>query len=238
MSRGAGKPLRQGAKARARATGLHTVRLLGAPLLRALARSWRVEVLGAACVEEACARDGGCVMALWHGRMLVALPHHAHRDSRAWQVLVSGSEDGDLSERLLRAFGYGVIRGSRSRGGARALRELLAARGEDCVLVITPDGPRGPRHSMNPGLAWLARETGYAVVPCGFVCDRAWHTDSWDRFTIPKPRARLAFVYEEPVRVSPDASEREEELATEEIRSRMLRAEERGFAHLGVERDW
>lgn len=235
MSRRAKSPLRQGLKALARATGNLSLRHLGAPLLRLLARSWKLERLGEEVVAEACARDGGCIMALWHGRMLVALPHHG---GRGWQVLVSGSEDGDLSERLLLAFGYGVIRGSSSRGGARALRELLAARAQDSVLVITPDGPRGPRHSMNAGLAWLARETGYAVVPCGFVCDRAWRARSWDRFTIPKPGAHLCFVYEEPVRVAPAASEEEERTATLEIRARMLRAEERAFQRLGRSPDW
>lgn len=235
MSRPAKSPLRQGLKALARATGSLTLRHLGAPLLRLLARSWKLECLGAEVVSEACARDGGCIMALWHGRMLVALPHHG---GRGWQVLVSGSEDGDLSELLLIAFGYGVIRGSSSRGGARALRELLAARARGSVLVITPDGPRGPRHSTNPGLAWLARETGYAVVPCGFVCDRAWRARSWDRFTIPKPGARLCFVYEEPVRIARDASEEEERRATDEIRARMLRAERNAFERLGAEVDW
>jgi lysophospholipid acyltransferase (LPLAT)-like uncharacterized protein len=84
----------------------------------------------------------------------------------------------------------------------------------------------------------MSRETGVAVVPGGFVCDRAWHSKSWDHFTVPRYGARLALVYGEPVSVAPGASEAELGQATEEIRRRMLAAEQRGFDHLGVERDW
>jgi lysophospholipid acyltransferase (LPLAT)-like uncharacterized protein len=115
---------------------------------------------------------------------------------------------------------------------------MLAALDQGAVLVITPDGPRGPRHSMNPGLVWMARATGYPVVPCGFVCDRAWRARSWDRYTIPKPWARVALVYEEPVMVERDANPDALARATEAIREGILRAERRGFQYLGREPDW
>jgi lysophospholipid acyltransferase (LPLAT)-like uncharacterized protein len=194
-----------------------------------------VTVLGAEHVESARADGGGHFMALWHGRMVVALPHHGQRN---WYVLVSPSQDGDISEALLEGFGYRVIRGSSSRGGARALREMLTALESGAVLAVTPDGPRGPRHSMNPGLAWMARATGFAVVPCGFVCDRAWHARSWDRFTVPKPRARVVFVYGAPVRVERNASADDLASATEKIRAAMMEAEERGFEQLQEPPDW
>lgn len=181
------------------------------------------------------AGSGGHFMALWHGRMVVALPHHAGRD---WHVLVSPSQDGDISEALLKGFGCRVIRGSSSRGGARALREMLRVLRGGSVLIVTPDGPRGPRHSMNPGLAWMARATGFAVVPCGFVCDRAWRARSWDRFTVPKPRARVALVYGAPVRIERSASVEDLDAATERIRAGMMRAEQRGFDHLQEPPDW
>lgn len=171
-------------------------------------------------------------MALWHGRMLIPLPHYG---GRGYQVLVSRSGDGDISEHLLESFGYRVIRGSTSRGGARALREMLTALRNGDVLIITPDGPRGPRHSMNPGLAWMSRATGYGVVPCGFASDRAWCASSWDRLTIPKPWARVVFFYEEPVFVPREATEEEQQRATELICERMLSAERGAAAKLGQE---
>jgi lysophospholipid acyltransferase (LPLAT)-like uncharacterized protein len=194
-----------------------------------------VNVLGTEHLNAATASGGGHFMALWHGRMMVALPHHAHR---GWHVLVSPSQDGDISEALLEGFGYHVIRGSSSRGGARALREMLGVLESGAVLIVTPDGPRGPRHSMNPGLAWMARATGFPVIPCGFVCDRAWRARSWDRFTIPKRGARVALVYDAPVRVERNASAEDLEHATERIRSGMMRAEQRGFEQLQEPPDW
>jgi lysophospholipid acyltransferase (LPLAT)-like uncharacterized protein len=159
----------------------------------------------------------------------------AHHKNKGWVALVSRSGDGDLTESLLRGFGYGVIRGSSSRGGARALREMLDALRAGSVLIITPDGPRGPMHSMSPGLVWMARATGYAVVPCGFVCNRAWRLQSWDRFTIPKPFARLAFVFGKPIRIPRHATNPELEALSLAIGEALLAAERRGFELLGME---
>ncbi|MFN0243287.1 MAG: lysophospholipid acyltransferase family protein [Planctomycetota bacterium] len=194
-----------------------------------------MEVVGAENLAAAQRTSGGYFMALWHGRMIVALP--GHKGSK-YSVLVSPSQDGDISESLLQSFGHRVIRGSSSRGGARALREMLTALRAAEALVITPDGPRGPRHSMNLGLAWMARATGFPIVPCGFVCDRAWRARSWDRFTIPKRHARIAYVYEPPIHVARDGGAPALEAATQRIRDAMLRAERKGFELLATESDW
>jgi hypothetical protein len=175
--------------------------------------------------------DGGFLLALWHGRMLVPFQHHRGRDMC---VLVSPSDDGSLVTGMLARCGHRVVRGSTNQASARALRALRAELERGGAIVITPDGPRGPRHTLNPGLAWLARATERPVLPCGFVCDRAWHLRSWDRFTIPKPGARLALVYGEPLAVGRDA---DLDAATAEIARRMHAAEAAGFAHLGVEAD-
>jgi len=196
-----------------------------------MARTWRTDVLGAEHLEST-ARHPGRLLALWHGRMLV--PFHHHRGA-GMCVLVSPSDDGSLVTSLLERFGQRVVRGSSNKASARALRALLGELRGGGTVVITPDGPRGPRHSMNPGLAWLARATGFPVLPCGFVCDRAWSLRSWDRFTIPKPGARLALVYGEPLGVAPQSGEDELARATEEIKRRMLEAETRGLRHLGRE---
>jgi lysophospholipid acyltransferase (LPLAT)-like uncharacterized protein len=158
--------------------------------------------------------------------------------ARGWHVLVSPSEDGDLSEGLLQRFGYRVIRGSTSKGGARALREMLAILDDGGVVVITPDGPRGPAHSMNLGLAWMARATGRPILPIGCCADRAWNLNSWDRFTIPKRKARIALEYGAPVHVAREGGEQELERATEAVRASLFELERRGFERLGRQVDW
>lgn len=227
------KPSRPSRRLRRRA-GLLALKTFAPALVRALARTWRVEVRG----EEhraALPQGSGHLVCLWHGRMLVGSQIFGHQ---GYRVLVSPSADGDLSQELLLASGYAVLRGSSSRGGARALREMLDYLRAGEKVVVTPDGPRGPRHSINPGLAWMARATGYPVIPIGLVADRAWSLRSWDRFTIPKPRARVIAAWGAPVWVARRASDEEVRSASEDLRRRTIDLEVAGFASLGKEPDW
>ncbi|MHC5072787.1 MAG: lysophospholipid acyltransferase family protein [Planctomycetota bacterium] len=232
--RGRNVPWRRRYRIVRRELGGLVLRWTAPSLLRALAASWRVERLGWEHLEQAWSTTG-VLVAMWHGRMLPALPLHGGMGA---QVLVSPSDDGTLVKTLLKRFGYFVIRGSTSRQAPRALREMREQLRRGQTVVITPDGPRGPEHVVNIGLAWLARETGLPIMALGVAADRAWHLRSWDRFTIPKPRARVVLTYSEPVAVAADAGEEEMEAVTEQIRVTLLRDEARAFAHLGVDRDW
>lgn len=224
-------PQRRAAQRRAGKAALKT---FAPALIRLVARTWRVVHLERAQLDAQLS-EGGALICMWHGRMLLGVPLF-RRDP--FHVLVSRSDDGDLSEELLTSFGYGVLRGSSSRGGARALREMLSLLHAGKAVVVTPDGPRGPRHSMNPGLAWMARATGYPIFPLGLVADRTWHTSSWDRFTLPKPGARVAAAFGAPVRVARNASEGDLRRITAELGARTLELERAEFARLGVEPDW
>lgn len=219
------------------------MRWIGPGFVQLLSKTWKTEVLGLEHVGPAAQRKPGAepiagsgrMIALWHGRMLLGV---AYGRQSNWAVLVSPSADGEISERMLRDFGYRVVRGSSSRGGARALRVMLNELEQGSVVVLTPDGPRGPRHAMNPGLAWMSRATGFPVVPMGLVSNRAWRLASWDAFTIPKPFARVALVFGEPVQVERKASEADLDAATELIRTRMFDCERRGLAQIGAKEDW
>ena len=167
--------------------------------------------------------------------MILPLTLHANR---GYHVLVSPSDDGNLVKPLLQRFGYGVIRGSSNKNPARAIREMVDRLRVGGRVVVTPDGPRGPRHSTNPGTAWMAKATGFPILPCGIATDRAWRLNSWDDFTIPKPRARVVVVYGELLWVPADANDEAIDAATDEMARRMRAAEVRGFEHLGVEPDW
>ncbi len=201
--------------------------------MRRLASSWKTEELGCEHRERLGPRAGSLIC-LWHGRMLMGMDFFGRRD---WRVLVSPSDDGNLSESMLRRFGYEVIRGSTSSGGARALRQMRNALGRGENVILTPDGPRGPAHSMNPGVAWLARATGHPILPIGLACDRAWRMNSWDRFTIPKPGARVVFTWGEPLEVPRDADEARMQRATDAVREGLHAAERASLSHLGMESD-
>jgi len=208
-----------------RAAGVLVGRTCGPLLYRLLAATWRYEC------EPRDWRDrldaDGAILTLWHGRMLMSPAPFRGVDVT---VLVSTSDDGDVSDALLKGLGLAVIRGSRSRGGSAAMRAMLAAIKECSIVAITPDGPRGPLHSMNPGPAWIARTTGRQILPAGFACDRAWQLKSWDRCSIPKPFARVRLHFAKPLTVPPGTNL---ESASDELRERMLSAERAAAEALG-----
>jgi lysophospholipid acyltransferase (LPLAT)-like uncharacterized protein len=219
-----------------RRVGNWLLALLAPALLRLLAVTWRVQRRGGPG-WQLLTSDQPWLVAMWHGRMLVGLPMAKHR-SRNIGVLVSPSDDGNLATRALRSFGFVPIRGSLSRGGARALREMTDTLRAGRQLVVTPDGPRGPRHSMNVGLHWLARKTGAPILPVGFACDRAWRLRSWDRFTIPKPFARIIVSYGDPQPIAATASDDELEILAAQLRTRLIALEREAFETLGTAPDF
>lgn len=202
-------------------------------LVRGLARSWRIEWRGHEDYTELRGR-GPVILVLWHGRMLMGAA--THRD-QGYSVLVSPSGDGEIALRVLARLDFRAFRGSASRGGARALRELTKQVAAGRSVGLTPDGPRGPRHSFNAGAAWLARATGRPIVAVAFATDRARRLRSWDRFTIPRFRARVHVEYLAPVHVPPTASDAELERVSATLRARLIDAERAAFAALGVADD-
>lgn len=218
-----------------RRMGSLLVERLAPSALAAIARTWRIQRTGDAGIElMRSTRPWVCAM--WHGRMLTLMPirHHCRRGVG---VLVSPSDDGGLAKQALERFGYQVVRGSLSRRGARAMREMYDLLQGGGQLVITPDGPRGPRHSINAGPAWLARATGAPILPVTVAMTRAWRFRSWDRMCIPKPFAKVAVHYGDPVHVSPDTCDEELERIAAAIRERMVADERAAFARLGVADD-
>ena len=138
------------------------------------------------------------IYVVWHARLLL-LPY-LYRDSGV-RVLISRSRDGDLVAGLVRRFGFEVVRGSSSRGGARGLRTLARTLGDGHSVVLVPDGPRGPSETVKRGVVALARMTGAPVVPLAFAASREWRARSWDGFRVPKPFARCVVRFGDPVRV-------------------------------------
>jgi lysophospholipid acyltransferase (LPLAT)-like uncharacterized protein len=145
---------------------------------------------------------GGHVTVFWHGEILGYMVHHG---PDAPHALVSQSKDGEAIAQLGARFGAKTIRGSSSRGGAEALVQAIHTAQRGVHVAITPDGPRGPRHSVAPGAVKIAQRAGVPLVPVRIGYSRAWRLSSWDRFEIPKPFARATVAYGTPLRVSADA---------------------------------
>jgi lysophospholipid acyltransferase (LPLAT)-like uncharacterized protein len=156
---------------------------LGAMLVRALGATWRVRWVGDELPSTA------AVLAMWHGELL---PLVWALRGRGIAPLVSTHADGEVITRIIQSLGYSAIRGSTSRGGARALIEATRRLDAGTVVAFTTDGPRGPRRRSAAGALAAAQRSGVDVIPMGAATSRAWRLGSWDRFVIPKPFATIA----------------------------------------------
>lgn len=166
--------------------------LAGGLLLDALLGTTRVETINPEAFEQHHRAGTPVVFALWHGRLLPPTWHHR---GQGIVTLASRSGDGEYITRVLHHWGYHVVRGSSSRGGDSALRELVRLLRAGRSVAITCDGPRGPRQKLKFGVLQMAQLSGAALVPVGSAASRAWELNSWDRFTVPKPFARLRVAY-------------------------------------------
>jgi lysophospholipid acyltransferase (LPLAT)-like uncharacterized protein len=172
---------------------------LGALLVRALGWTWRVRVSYDADVRRLRAEGKPIIFMIWHGQMLPLLYHHRNEHVA---VLISEHADGEIIARIATRLGYQTVRGSTSRGAARALLGLARVVGEGHDLAITPDGPRGPAKSLAPGPVIIAQRSGAPPIAAAVSVSRARHLKSWDQFVIPKPFARLQVAYSSPTTVT------------------------------------
>jgi lysophospholipid acyltransferase (LPLAT)-like uncharacterized protein len=172
--------------------------LLGKGLLGVLARTWRFRVLNRAAMRDLRAARRPFIFSLWHGQLLPLL--WFHRGERV-SILISEHRDGELIARTAQRLGYGLIRGSTTRGAERALLSLVRELEAGREVAITPDGPRGPARRFAPGALIAAQRSGAPILPVAASADRAWRLGSWDRFVIPKPFAHITIVYGTPTMV-------------------------------------
>ena len=153
-------------------------------LLRILARTWRFSLHGEFPSSPA-------VVAFWHDEMLPVWTLFARKKSNlSLSALISLSKDGEILAQLLHDWGYELVRGSSSKGGKEALEQMttLAARS---ILLITPDGPRGPRHQMKPGAVIAAQRACVPLYLCRIKTEGWRFEKSWDKFLLPYPFARI-----------------------------------------------
>lgn len=165
---------------------------VGPPLLRLLARTWKVQV---EFYEnwEAGRRDGkDPLFAFWHENIPSGAILHRNRQII---VMISQHRDGELIARIVEKLGFRTRRGSTTTRGSQALREMLRDARSKSGLAITPDGPRGPAYSVAPGVLFLAAMSGRPIISVQFASSSCWRAGSWDRMIIPKPFAHVVVAY-------------------------------------------
>jgi lysophospholipid acyltransferase (LPLAT)-like uncharacterized protein len=200
---------------------------VASPIVGALCRTLTWSAEGGHYFDDVVRAGRQPIMAFWHGRILGGLDYFRHRHI---VVITSQNFDGEWIGGIIARFGFGVARGSTSRGAARALvqlrRDLTAGR----PVAFTVDGPRGPARVAQPGAVWLAGATGNPILPFHVEADRFWSMRSWDRTQIPKPFAHAAIAIGAPFEVAGTSDETietrrrdlESELASLEARAHAL----------------
>lgn len=172
-------------------------------LLRALRATWRVRAHQRETIERFAAEDQRFLMVVWHAHLLGAFFSYV---GPQWSFMISRHRDGEMVARVGELFGYSTVRGSTSEGSVAALREAVRAARAGSDLGLTPDGPRGPARVVQPGCVALAKLLSVPIVPLACGASRHWQVRSWDRLSVPKPRADLLLAYGPPIWLSADES--------------------------------
>lgn len=175
------------------------------------------------------ATPSGVVMVLWHDSLMLPLGHSMSPGTTA---LVSPDRDGEFLVRVLRRLGVFAARGSTNRSGLRALRESLEAARSGARLVITPDGPRGPRRELRDGALWVAAQSGLPLVAFAAVPSRAWRARSWDQFQVPMPFCRIAVCFSKPIHIAAEALEQDPSAVRAQVSAALADADVRATALL------
>lgn len=182
-----------------------------------IGRTLRWDVIGQEHLDTAGSVPIYC---LWHDRIFAGT--YFLRD-RGIVVITSQSRDGEYIARFLKRFGFGTIRGSSTRGGVRALVEMIREMRRGSPMAFTVDGPRGPRYEAKKGAVILAKKTANPMIAFSVECDRHWTVKSWDRLQIPVPFSRAKFILDAPIYVSADADEAEIEEKRNELQRSLNR---------------
>ena len=159
----------------------------------------------------------GIIYAAWHNQQLFLLYPYKYQKIAA---LISQSSDGEYIARVLPHFGMIAVRGSTSRGGARAIIKLMQAARKGYRPMLTPDGPRGPIYTVQPGILFLAKKLDWPMIPVGTALSHKFKAGSWDRMRVPLPFGKTALTYGKAVWVK---SEEDFERAAKEIQAELNR---------------
>jgi lysophospholipid acyltransferase (LPLAT)-like uncharacterized protein len=172
------------------------------------------------------------VLAFWHSRILMVSYLY-----KGWGgiTLVSGSKDGEIIAQVLKRQGHETIRGSTSRQGVRALARLIKSLREEIHPgAVVPDGPRGPRFKVQPGIITLAKKTGYPIVPVSYSARKTKVFASWDRFILPYPFTEGSIIYGTPISVPWNIDVEEQEvyrIRVEEELNRITKTVDHYYGH-------
>jgi len=175
---------------------LKIVPLIASLVMRLLNLSIKKDIIGVDQLRSVWECGEHVIIPFWHDQLFLLVFGYPGKHAK---LLISSSKDGELLAQTMKYFDQDTVRGSSSRGGRAAFKKMLDLCQEKVDIVLTPDGPRGPRHELKDGVIQLARMSGRPVMPMAFVCSRGHRFKSWDRFLFPYPFARGVYSFGAPI---------------------------------------
>lgn len=203
-------------------------------LLKSVWASSKIErVIGEEHLLKFIQEDQPVILCYWHQAHIMSLKYLLDkRDQNGLKLsaLVSPSKDGEMAAEAMKDWGVDVVRGSSSRTGAQAMRNLYEIIKKGFSPVITPDGPRGPAFEFKQGAIMLSQISQAPILPIAVTCSKAWQLNSWDKFMIPKPFAKVTIAIGEPVTAPKRMSEEEQEALRQQM-GEAVKALEQQYAY-------
>lgn len=184
-------------------------------LLRLLVFSCRFETTGIDAFKQF-ASANPCILMLWHNR-LVIFPEllNKYAPEFLYRAVISQSRDAELLAILANSYKQGRTLRVPHNARFQALNEMIFhLKNSKEIMVMTPDGPRGPRYKVKPGIVIAARAASVSIIPVSWQADKMWQLNTWDKLMIPKPFSRITFSFGPPIRVEENREEARLKLQT------------------------
>ena len=168
-----------------------------------------------------------CVVLFWHGRLALMSFAYVHwwtngqNPQRRAKVIISDHKDGEIIARVISFFSIDAIRGSSSKGAVKALAQSFRELKSGIDVIITPDGPRGPYHSVADGAVVIAQKQNAQIQILNYEASKFWQLKSWDKMIIPKPFSKISYTLSPPFSVTDMALEAARGLIKKEMENEL-----------------
>lgn len=173
-------------------------------LMRAILLTCRIELHGLEQFTKT-ASKGKCILMLWHNRIAIVPDILTRFTKFLYAAVISNSRDGEFLAILVNSYKVGKIIRVSHDSRHEALHQLINhLKNSQEIVVITPDGPKGPRYGMKPGLAVAAKKANASVVPLSWTASKYWQLKTWDKLMIPKPFSTIRFSIGSPLKLTGD----------------------------------
>ena len=172
---------------------------IGILIVKIISSTYRVRIINPEIERDILKRGHIPIYASWHQRFFPGITFFASR--KPISIMISQSKDGELISRIVNILGWYPVRGSSSKGGRQALREIKKLVHEGYKVGHIVDGPTGPLGVVKPGLLLMAQATGMPIVPVITSAEKKWVFNSWDRFMVPKPFSRVIIRFSDEIRI-------------------------------------